>query len=778
MNRRLASALILLSGLTPSLTPAEVGRWTSIGPTLITSGDGPEHNAVGRVTSIAIHPQSTELIYVGARGSGVWKTTNGGASWTPLTDSLPTLTVSGLAIAPSRPDRVYLATPSGIFRSDNAGASWTQTNTALTNVLAIDGGAMLVHPTNADLVFANTCGDPATGGVQRSDDGGVTWRVVLAGACGTGLVMDRRDPRKLEAAVTSPADGRSSVYESVDGGATWARLAGCPDGPFPSPGEATLRLARSDDRLFVSFKHGAEWSLFRTTGRVCTVSGRPDVAWEAGWVAPPNDAQSLWSYIQADPADSRFVYATGTVFRISTDGGTTFQTPSSQPHVDFHGFAFDPANPSVLFVGSDGGIYKSSNRGQSSTWSFIGEGLANVEFYDIADSAKEPNVVIGGTHDNGTSRFNGSSTVWRFITGGDSEGVEISESDPKRLYEIGQWFDHINVSTDGGASFRSTGDGLPAKCDPWLGEFPADPGGRLSIHTGERLLVGCNALWQGTPWTSIHTVPNDSVSVAVIDPRTNIYIAGTSSGKLVAGLNGANFSEMMTSIAGRRASDIKIDRGDPSVVYASFLGLAAGRVYRLKRLSVDPPRYSSSDVTSNLPANLHVKTLAVDRLVPFSLFAGTDRGVYRARSVDQGVTWTWSPYNTGLPAAVDVRDLELHPVTGVLRAGTFGRGTFEVLPGDPLGSVLQATGRISLLRVHEAGSKYGPPDDQIDADVVIQLDTMPEFGFGFTLRPGATEADHQGMLDRLRDAFRRNRSIVIDYERTGFRNNRLLRVMN
>jgi photosystem II stability/assembly factor-like uncharacterized protein len=763
----------------PIVSPAQVNRWISIGPTRITSGDGPNHNSVGRVTSIAINPQSSQTIFVGARGSGVWKTTDGGASWNPVTDTLPTLTVSGLAIAPSNPQRLYLATPVGIFRSDDGGATWPRVNSTLTNVLALDGAAMIVHPTNPNLVFTNTCGDNATGGVQRSDDGGATWRVVLAGNCGTGLTMDAANSQNMQAALTSPGNSRSGIYESRDGGATWTPRTGCPGAALPAPGQSAVHLARSAGTIFASFRAGANWSIFRTNGQTCTVNGHPDYSWDAGSVASTNDGPFLWSYIQADPANPKFVYATGTNFWVSTDSGASFSQPSPQPHVDHHAFATDPANPAILFIGSDGGIYKSTNRGQSGSWSFLGEGLATTEFYDIADSAKDPKTIIGGTQDNGTSRFDGSSTVWKYIVGGDSEIVDISESDPKRLYEIGQAIHQIETSSDGGSSWHGIGTGMPPDCLPWNGEFPATPVLQFHIHPDGRLLAACKgSLWRGLPWATIFTPTNDSVSSITVDPQTDIYLAGTNGGKVFAGPGGASFTELMTSVSASRSTDIEFDRGDPSVVFVTFLGSGAGRVYRLKRVSANPPRYTSADITANLPAGVTVKTIGVDRLLPQSIFVGTDQGVFRGRSSNQGATWTWAAYNNGIPAMADVRALEVHPTTGVMRAGTFGRGAYQVNTDNPLGSVLQASGHLSLLRVHEQGSKYGPPDDQIDADVVIQLDTMPEYAFGFTLRTDTNEAAHQGMLDRLRDAFRKNRPVVIDYERTGFRNNRLIRVMN
>jgi hypothetical protein len=776
MSRRFLLAMLLFA---PASIFAEVGKWVSIGPTRITNGDGPDRNSVGRATSIAVDPQSPQTIYLGARGSGVWKTTNGGASWTPVSDSLPTLTVSGLAIAPSQPQRVYLATPSGIFRSDDGAATWQQVNTSVMNVLAIDGGAMIVDPSNPNVVFANACGNPITGGVQKSIDGGVTWSVVLPGNCGTGLTMDPGNSRFLNAVLTSPGDGRSGLYGTRDGGATWFAMPGCPGATLPAPGQRTLRLARTTGRLYVSFKAGAEWSLSRSTSASCTVGGNPDVGWEAGWAPDTNIGPTLWSYIQADPVNPQFVYATGTSFWVSTDGGLSFSKPSPPPHVDHHGFATDPSNPSAFFAGSDGGIYKSTNHGASGSWSFIGDGLATVEFYDIADSAKDPKIVIGGTQDNGTSRFDGSSTVWKYLTGGDSEAVDISETDGKRMYEVGQAMHQMTISTDGGANWPPAGLALPINCFPWSTEFPADPNFQFQPLADGRVIAGCNGpLWRGVPFASIFTPTNDTIATVAVDPRTDIYLAGGASGRIYAGVGGAGFVTVMTASPAARSSDIEIDRGDPAVVFASFLGAGAGRVYRLKRTATSPPAYAVADITANLPAVARVNALGVDRLNAQTIYVGTDGGVFRGRSLDQGATWSWTAYNNGIPAAVDVRELQVHPVTGVMRAGTFGRGAYEVFTGDPIGSILQATGRVTLLRVHEVGSKYGPPEDQVDAEVIVQLDSMPGYAFGFKLRTGTGEAAHKGMLDRLRDAFRKNRVVVIDYERTGFRNNRLIRVMN
>jgi hypothetical protein len=112
-----------------------------------------------------------------------------------------------------------------------------------------------------------------------------------------------------------------------------------------------------------------------------------------------------------------------------------------------------------------------------------------------------------------------------------------------------------------------------------------------------------------------------------------------------------------------------------------------------------------------------------------------------------------------------------------MRIATFGRGAFEVNTDFPIGSIIAVEGKITFLRVHDVGTKYGPPTDQIDVEVVIQLDSKPGKAFGFQLRDDENEGAHRGMLDLLRDAFNQDRRIRIDYVRTGLRNGLILRVM-
>jgi hypothetical protein len=224
-------------------------------------------------------------------------------------------------------------------------------------------------------------------------------------------------------------------------------------------------------------------------------------------------------------------------------------------------------------------------------------------------------------------------------------------------------------------------------------------------------------------------------------------------------------------------TDIEIDEDNRTTIYAGFGGTTSNRVFRLLRTSAPPAAFAAQDITSDLPVGRAVQTIAIDRNKPFTVYAGTDRGVFRGHSVNGGTTWFWVPYMNGLAGSPDVRDLEVHPGTGVMRAATFGRSAFEVNTDHPIGSVLVAAGQLTFLRVHDVGTGFGPPIDPIDGEVVVKVDSEPAKAFGFQLRTDAGEATHRGMLDLLRDAFRRNRPIRLEYVKTGIHQGVIFRVV-
>jgi len=724
---------------------ATPGRWTLIGPTLIKDG-GP--GSIGRIHFIAPHPTTPATLYVGSPSCGIWKTTDGGASWASVGDSLPSLVLAALAVDPVTPTRVYaVLAGGGIYRSDDAAASWTKISGDLGTPQG--AGVLLIDPSTPSRLFVTA----ASNGVFRSIDSGVTWKRVKTGPV-TDLVMDPSHPSVLYAGLQ--ADG---VYKTRTGGEggdpDWIKLTGLPASGFA---RVTLGLCAQTPTTIYAGLSGSPFRLFRATDGA-TFSLRFTAA------------SSIYNpWLGVDPADPAIVYVLSANFQRSTDGGATVVVTNGDLH-ECQKIAIDPVTPGVIYVGRDNGLFRSSDRGL--TFAKIGSGIANVEFYDGALAATDPKVRIGGTQDNGTIKTDSASTIWTRFQGGDGGTVAIDPTNAQILYAMGQYASSITRSTNGGASTSGFAAGLPTGTVCFNLHFMVHP------RTPEILLASCTSLWRITSpdgtWTAIFTPPAGGVVRSAVDPSVDLYYAGTGNGRLHAGPGGASFQQVFAHPGNAGFTDLQVDPDSFPVVYATFGGGGTGRVFRLTRSGAVPTTMAANDITSNLPAGLAANTIAVDRMHSFTVYVGTNQGVYRGASANQGTTWNWSFYNDGMPLAI-VNSLDVHPTTGVMVAATYGRSAYAVDTDFPIGSLLNARGRITFLRVHDVGTGFGPASDFIDGEAVVMLDTLPGRGFGFQLRADNKEFEAHGMLDILRDAFERDGQVSIDYFRTGLRNGRIVRV--
>lgn len=760
----------------------DIDRWVSIGPQRVTGSTAHGYgwnDATGRLSAIAIHPTSPQTMYVGAQGAGVWKTTNGGTDWQTVADAA-TVRVAALALDPANASRVFLVTPNeGVFRSEDSGTSWIQISKTDLNAV-VHGNVLLINPANSnDMVVLSE------GGVYRSTDGGVSWKLKLNGRA-TGLIRRPTNSNILYAALYHETDANiAGVYQSFDAGETWVSKRGCPGAALPANDANTvIRLAVSGGQLFASYRLGEPltWKLFRTTNLSCSIGGAPDVSWEAGFSTSGDNAAVLWSGMWADPTNPRNVYLGGTNFWRSTNNGTSFTVtsslgpPNNSAHVDHHNVVSDPLSPNVIYSLNDGGIFQSTDRGATSTWKLFGGGIANIEFYDFTSGPTRPDLVIGGTQDNGTMKSLDGSTIWTMIRGGDGASVDIHSTNPDEMYAMFQYAESIARSTNGGGSFNPSAGGLPTGAQCFNLQF------QIHSRFPNRLLACCMGLWQttdsGTTWSTIFTPPTGSAVVrSTIDAPADVYYVGSSGGIISRGPAGTSWATIFTHPFRLSVTDLELDLDNSAVLYASFGGGNTRRIYRLVSSTVNPTTFTATDITSDLPIGRSVRALAVDRNNPFTIYAATDKGVYRGRSVDGGTTWFWVPYVNGMPPA-DVRDLEVHPGTGLMRAVTMGRSAYEVNTDHPMGSVLSVQGRIKFLRVHDVGTGFGPPTDFIDGEVIVKFDSDPLKAFGFQLRTDANEEDHLGMLKALRDGLRTDRTVRVEYIRTGLRTGRVIRVLN
>jgi hypothetical protein len=663
---------------------ADVAHWISIGPTLIQLGLG----AVGRLHQILLDPSRPGTIFVasgGAAGSGVWRTRDGGANWDPVTDGFGTPNVKAMAMDPSDSQRLWAATPDGVLHTDDGGDSWLViANAAELEVENRAGGDLVlrVDPNNTSILYIT-----GPTGLRRSVDGGATWSVVLNAGTATDLVVDTTPGRLYAAISNSDVALQTGVYRSDDYGSSWRKLTGCPSGLLPQVARpTTIRLAISGSTLYASFMEiGIGWTLLRTTGVGCLIGDRQESVWEQGWhptgsVGSDPIFRRLWSGIYADPINSRIVYAGGTDLWVSKNGGTSF-TRITEPHVDHHGFAFDPSDSSHVFTVSDGGLYWSNSHGDPGSWNFIAMGIRNTEFYDIAIAVTDPDLLIGGTQDNGTVRYDAPRTAWGCLRDGDGATVAIDSTDDSVMYSMGQYANSISRSSDSGTHWMGISSALSSGPECYNLYFQVHPT-KPAIF-----LASCGSLWrlnQPDPtWRAIFTPLNGTVLRSAIDPRSDTYFAGTSLGEIFAGIGGAGFVPIFQNPSATLAvTDIEVDPDETDTVYVSYQGTGDGRVILASKVGSS---YQALDITGNLPPDLLVRSLALDRKNRNTIYAGTDRGVHRGRMTSAMTAWEWDHYGSGLPDP-DVRTILVHPISGVLYAATLGRGVYEVNTAPKQGS--------------------------------------------------------------------------------------------
>jgi photosystem II stability/assembly factor-like uncharacterized protein len=724
-----------------------VGEWTSIGPITI----GP--HATGVLFSVAIEPSDPNAIYAASHKCGVWKSETGGGSWWPVGDTLPSLAVAALAVDPSAPGRVYAALNGpAVYRSDDGGATWGAIAPPPGSLPVITD--LIVDPTSSQVLFVR-----GKTKIFRSGDAGASWQVAKT-VTATSLVLDSTQPTVLYAGVPT-----AGVLRTTDGGVSgeegWTNITAGIE-LDAAVFDVTLALTGADPQTI--------YLRVQRKGEIGTVYRSTD---GGGSWSKRSEVRIYTSLIAADAEKPNIVYLAGDDFYRSTDSGAHWSEKSDGddlPHVDHHFVVSDPTDPATIYTACDGGLYRSRNRGDD--WEFASRGLESVLFYDLAISVKEPNVSIGGTQDNGTALTDGSSKAWRHINGGDGGTVAIDPTNANVMYAMNQGPTSLVRSGDHGSSFHEFADGLEDGDDCFNFHFDVHP---LKPNI---LLGSCDDLWWrtsgSTPWERLFATPDgDHVLRSAVEALTDTYFAATEGGKMYAGKGGTNWQLAFEHPSGARCSALVLDRDDPRCLYAAFDGDKAGRVYRLRGPAPGALPLTATDITGGLPVGLAVQTLAVDAMTPHTIYAGTNSGVYRGRG-ETGVAW--ASYSVGMPPA-DVRALRVHPTTGVMRAGTFGRGAYEVFTDSPVGSVLATVGRITFLRAHDAGG-FGRPPNFLDAEIIVLLDTEPWRAFGLKLRSDAEEATRREMLALLRSGFVADRPVRIDYVRTAPRVGEIIRVAN
>ena len=660
------------------------GNWTFYGPN--TSAGG--YSGLGRINCIAFHPSLANTFWVGTPAGGLWKTTDGGNTWTTNTDNLPVLGISDIAIDYTNPNIMYIATGDGdaaislsngggdtksigVLKSTDGGSTWNTTglNWSVTSSKLIR--RLVMNPGYPLELTAAT-----SNGLWRTLDGGTTWSQVQA-----GYFMDVEfKPNNTDTLYASTYDtgGNAEIYRSIDYGTTWssvATLAGVvridlavtPNWPDlvdalcanTQSGLAGLWYSSNSGGSFMQYFNGTcSNNLLNSDDSAigCGGQGHYDLAYA---ISPINSSE---------------IWVGGVNTWRTSDGGSNWflnnvwsssQTTSvPEVHADKHFIAFHPLNNSFVYECNDGGLYVTNDAG--STWYDLTNGMGISQIYRIGTSATISNHIICGLQDNGSKEL--YSGTWSDQTGGDGMECIIDYTNANIMYATyvqGQ----ISKTIDGGANWniivQNNGTGVDEPGE-WVTPYIMHP------TNNNILLVGKSQVYQttngGSTWAQLGTISGitgNIISMAYAPSNTNtIYVASASEiFKTTDG--GGSWSLIRTST--ERITYISVSATNSQVLWITNSGYTPG----YKVWSSTNGGSTWSNYSGTLP-NIPVNCIVYENGSNSGLYIGTDLGVYYRDALMSD----WISFNTGLPNVV-VNELEISYSNNKLWAATFGRGLWR-----------------------------------------------------------------------------------------------------
>jgi hypothetical protein len=634
------------AGVTPRST------WFSQGPT----------NFAGRMLAIAFHPNAT-TVYAGAAGGGVWKTTDSGASWAPMSDELASIAIGAVGLSANDPEIVVIGTGEpvpgvsvidgvGILRSTNGGTTWETTNVTY-GVPSGHGVHMIeVNPLTGTMLAG------ASDGLWRSTDDGANWTQVRNDGDYFDIKWKPGDANRVYAAKGDAPNG-NKVKVSTDDGLTFSnagtgqpasfligktRLAVSPDDP------STVYAMYADHGtsgnlvgVYRSQNDGANWSVMSTT---------PNIPNGQGWYNLS---------LLADPFNVDRVYAGGVSLYRSVNGGVSWTVIGNNVvHVDHHDSRLVPGT-NDLWVANDGGIWESTNNGND--WTDLNNGIVSYQFYDICvNNGPTSYYIMGGTQDNGTDKWSGT-TVWANGLGADGMVCNISPVNGTTVYAEIQFGGHRKNTNSGSGAWTNFMSGLTGT-GAWVAPTELDPNDTNHLYTSTS--AGTFRSTNGSSWTNVDNRVGRWYSISPLDG--DLVWAVLSNARYTTD-DGSTWIDCSSyGFPTGSATRILAHPTDMSSAFVSFSTYSgAANIAMTTDLGV-----TWQDVSGDFPTQ-PVNAIVVNPSDPTQWFIGTDTGVWS--STNGGTNWL--PFEAGLPNA-QVLDLEIQNSLQKLVAGTHGRGSWEI----------------------------------------------------------------------------------------------------
>lgn len=648
------------------------GNWSSMGP----NSTGGGYAGLGRLNCIGFHPTDNNTFYVGAAAGGVWKTTDGGSNWIPISDEIAALGISDIKVTIDGSDEiVYIATGDrdhsdtysvGVLKSNDGGATWnttdldwTQNQYRLINRLLIDTDA-------PDTLYAAT-----NNGFYQTTDGGDTWTQKSS----NNFIDIEFQPGNTAQIYASNTNGQ--VYRSTDYGTTWSSVL--------SSGGKRTEIAVSADNpsvvyaLVASSNNGLS-GIYKSldSGASFSLAFSGSTTNMMGWACDGDDSGGQGWYdlcIAADPNDANIVFVGGVNTWKSSNGGTIWDISNhwssscggsaTNVHADKHFFAYQNGS-STLFECNDGGLYKTANEGSS--WNHLGDGLVISQLYRMGTAQTVNDDVIAGLQDNGTKAM--ISNSWYDVIGGDGMDCLIDYTDENTQYGS-LYYGRIYRTTNHWSSDTRIDDNGINESGAWVTPYCLDRNDHETIYAGfENVWKSTN---KGSSWTKISTWGSGTLRSIAAGYDSDYIYAATYSSIYMTSDGGSGWTNISSGLPTSSASItfISVKDDDPNTVWVSMSGFNSYGVYE----STDGGNSWTNMSTGlpQLPVNCVIQDTSSADLV---LYAGTDVGIY-VKDVDSD----WAAFYDGLPNVV-VNEVEIYydnndETDSRIRAATFGRGVWE-----------------------------------------------------------------------------------------------------
>ena len=682
----------------------------------------------GRITDLEVHPTNARIIYAGTAGGGVWKSTNGGATFNPIFDDY-CQSIGAVAVDPSNPDNVVwvgtgevwtrnsVSIGDGLYRTTDGGSTWQHMGFEKSERIA----GIQVNPKNPNEVYVAVLGplwnDSDERGLYKTTDGGKTWNKILYVNQTTGCSDLALDPKNPEIVYASFWEVRrtpwsfksggynSALYKSTDGGKTFKKIHnGFPTGQL---GRMAIAVAPSNPNILytvVEAEDDKRKGLYRS-----------DDGGE-NWKQLNNDFELLvrpfyFSRIVVDPRNPNVVVKAGLSGSISRDGGKTFKNLGPM-HSDIHDIVFDIQNSDIMYVATDGGIYRSWDGG---TTMEIVENIPVSQFYHVSVDDEEPYNVYGGLQDNGSwfgpSSSPGGVEAKDWVRVGVGDGYRVYRHPTKKLiYSEMQGAENVwrfDPLRDQAKSIQP----LPAKGDPKL-RFNWNASLTISPKKPDRVYIGSQFVHRsddmGETWVKISPdlTTNDPAkqqqeqsgglsrdnsgaenhctifTIAESPLDENVIWAGTDDGNLqVTRDGGKTWTNVVGNVPGlpknTMVHHIEASVHGKGTAYAVFTGYQTGDKKPYVYKTTDYGATWKSLVTPDIQS--FCRNIQEDYVNENLLFLGTELGLYI--TVDGGKSWM--KFTNNMPNA-NIHYIELHRRTNDLILATHGRGIIIIDDISPL----------------------------------------------------------------------------------------------